>query len=168
MMIIAIIAIVVVIAVVLVAVLLMSGVSSSNTTPEGAVRASFDAMNRYDAKGVLDLSVAKFLPTPSYNVEKVSMDAAFIVLKGLGIKATVSNIVVTTSIMMSQSDINYAHSLIDNLPYQGITADVTDYCLVSYYTSLSGVYSYLNGSSEDILLQIEGKWYFAETWTYFT
>lgn len=157
MMIYAIIAIVVVIALVLVVVLLMSGVSTG--TPEGTIRAAFDAINRYDAKGVLDLTVDKFLSSTEYNIELNTMTLAFAMIKTLGVKFTVADITVKTQAQMTQSERNDANSTIADLPSQGIPVTVTDYCLVSYTMGVSGFGGIPGGAQTDLLVKINGAWY---------
>jgi len=160
----AIVAIVVVVVIVLAVVLMGAGGGTNNSTPTGTVQAAFDGVNRYDEDAILAVSMEKFESSTYYNTAKTTLDFALAAYDLVNVKVTVSNILVTSSALMSQNDKTSAEAQIANLPYYGVSETVTDYCMVSYTTSVSG-WIYTGGTGEVLLFEVQGKWYLSEAYT---
>lgn len=168
MMLIAIIAIVVVVIVILAAVLLMSGAGTAgNSTAESAARSIYDAVNKYDSKAVLELSIDHYASSIVRSSEWSILNSTCSVYDSMyKLKIKVSSVSVESQVQMTPSEQSDAESIIDNLIYthqmnSTIVASIADYSKVtaSYTYTMNNINIPYTVTSEALMLKIEGKWY---------
>jgi len=155
-------AVIAVIVVVILLALVFSGVIGGNSqaTPEGAVNSLASAYNNHDAKALLDCTTMHFLSSSNYSLALSSMQTSMNTMKNDNLHVTMTNVVVTSSALMTQSEKQLVSQAESQLTAMGVTVTVQDSCIVSATATTTGTGSSGGSSTSQIVaLKINGQWY---------
>jgi len=152
----------IIVVVMLVLVMFLTGVIGGNSqaTPEGAVNSLVSAYNNHDAKALLDCTTMHFLSSSNYSLALSSMQTSMNMMKNDNLHVTMTNIVVTSSALMTQSEKQLVSQAESQLTAMGVTVTVQDSCIVSATATTTGTGSSGGSSTSQIVaLKINGQWY---------